>query len=81
MANESQRPAFCVREGADEVRDVFCADRQPTVRGMADLQVLVGLKRAMPDAPAQSDAAEPSELSYQLAAVAVLVHSTALSGR
>jgi len=81
MANESHRPAFCMREGADEVRDVFCVDPRPTVRGLADLQVLVGHKRAMQAAPAQAVPSEPGgDLSNQLAAVAALTHSTALSG-
>jgi hypothetical protein len=80
MTAESQQPAFCRREGADEVRDAFCVDPQPTVRSLADLQLLVGHKRPMPAAPADAAPAEPSELANQLAAVAALNHSTALSG-
>jgi hypothetical protein len=79
FASESHRPAFCTRKGADQVRDVFCVDPQPGIRGLADLQVLLELKRGKGEG--QAVASEPSDVSDQLAAVAVLAHSTALSGQ
>jgi hypothetical protein len=85
MATDSQQPAFCKRDGAgeDAVRDVFCVDPQPVLRGLTDLQVLIGHRVAMSDVPPPVEPPAQNELAYQAtqaAAVAVLGHSTALSG-
>jgi cytochrome c553 len=64
------RPQFCEREGADVVRDVFCADEPAEPRSLDELLVALALK------PAQLVGSDATPYS-----VAVLSHSTALSGR
>jgi mono/diheme cytochrome c family protein len=76
----SRQPAFCEREGADAIRDVFCVDPQPVIRSLTDLQFLIGHKLAISDEPPPVDPSVQDDLAYQAAAVAVLGHSTALSG-
>jgi mono/diheme cytochrome c family protein len=76
---ESRQPAFCEREGEDAIRDVFCVDPQPVIRSLTDLQVLIGHKVTMSGLPRPDDAYAQDGLA-QAAAVAVLGHSTALSG-
>ena len=75
-----KRFAFCDREGADAVRDIFCARPPPTVRSLRELEDLV---RVNPR-PREGDAAVPVGAAvdpYSVVSVATfLAHSTALSG-
>lgn len=69
-------PAFCGRAGDDAVRDVFCADTPAVLTSLDEL--LVALTLTPP--PARAD--DMTELIDRTPySVAVLGHSTALSGR
>lgn len=69
-----ETPAFCARPGADAIRDIFCVEPQPAIQSLHELAVLLKLKpAAVPDTSAES-------AFYALSSVAVLGHSTALSG-
>lgn len=74
-----QRPAFCERQTDDVVRDVFCASEPPVVRSLQDFQKLFDVDPRGPDTD------DPFKTAYYLnpinGDVAVLGHSTALSGR
>jgi hypothetical protein len=62
-------PALCRREGEDAVRDIFCTGGFPDIRGLRDLESRLGLTLS------------PEEISgTYLSRVAILGHSTALSG-
>jgi hypothetical protein len=63
------QPLFCAREGADEVRDLFCVEAPPRIASLNDLQVLLDLM------PRQDGSSQDG------AQVAMLGHSTALSGQ
>ncbi|HTU59825.1 MAG TPA: hypothetical protein VMF89_15340 [Polyangiales bacterium] len=69
-------PSFCARAGDDAVRDVFCTQPSAAPDDLDDLLVALNLK---PPPAAASDAnAAIDRTPYS---VAVLGHSTALSGR
>jgi hypothetical protein len=63
-------PAFCSREGEDAVRDIFCKGASPDIRSLHDLETRL-------------DVAFPLEGSSgaTFSPVAILGHSTALSGK
>lgn len=77
------RPAFCARAGDDAVRDLFCGRVQPAIRGLADLQRLLGMYRTAPAAPgavrAQRALENTDSVIYDN--LVLLGHSTALEGR
>ena len=73
------RPSFCARERDDAVRDTFCAGAVPSIGGLRDLHALLGT-----DPASQSvDALQALDLypNGAVNTVAVLGHSTALSGQ
>jgi cytochrome c553 len=72
-----RRPAFCSRDAADAVHDLFCAESPPAIRSLDDLQVELALK---PDVDFGAMPADEADHEL-LASVAVLGHSTALAGR
>jgi hypothetical protein len=79
VTGEAAAPGFCARAGADAVRDVFCAPVPPTIRGLHDLQVLLGFYSAEAEAIQGPQAAgKLYEASGHIAAA--LGHSSALSG-
>src|SRR5262245_2726316 len=45
-----ERPGFCARDGADVVRDVFCAEELREIPGLLDLERRLGLGIAPEDA-------------------------------
>ncbi|MDD9969512.1 MAG: hypothetical protein OXR73_24925 [Myxococcales bacterium] len=64
------RPALCARDRDDAVRDVFCAPTSSIIGSLTELQQALGLQQVIdlgPDSPGWKP-------------VAVLGHSTALSG-
>lgn len=74
-----ERPGFCDRPGDDEVRDAFCTEEPPAIRGLEDVLALFDLTpRAGELAPEDPFAAvrhlDPGQQ------IVVLGHSTALSG-
>jgi hypothetical protein len=79
-ATAADRPAFCAHDGDDAVHDAFCMGPVPAIRSLRDLQLLLALRPE--DEPLEPTPVVPgqSEPSYTLSAVAVLGHSTALSG-
>jgi hypothetical protein len=74
------RPAFCSHDGDDAVHDAFCKGPVPEIRGLRDLQLLLALRPE--EDPPEPIPVGPGQLDpyYTLSAVAVLGHSTALSG-
>lgn len=77
-----QRPGFCARPDEDAVRDVFCAEAPPEVTGLSELQQLLNLQPHSydPDAP-QVPNPMPDNPFAAAGRVAVMSHSTSLSGR
>jgi hypothetical protein len=80
------RPGLCARAGDDPVRDVFCGDDPPVIRSLRDLQEALGVAPLPPDADPEAQAAyvegaSTVNLARSFGGVAVLGHSTALSGR
>lgn len=69
-----QLPGLCDHDRGDKIRDLFCTDPPPDVRGLSDLQTLLGTK---PD-----DLGNRMADAYGASAfVTLLSHSTALSGQ
>lgn len=77
---EPAAPGFCARAGADEVRDLFCNSAQPTIRGLRDLQELLGFYASSAEA---TDEPQTAGMLFEGTGhvAAALGHSTALSGR
>jgi hypothetical protein len=73
--SESKRPGLCAREGADFVRDVFCAEQRPSLRSLADLRHALRLGGGSPSE------GETSKLTDKPTQHVFLTHSTALSGQ
>jgi hypothetical protein len=71
-------PAFCEREGADAVRDVFCGEEPPKFRGLAELESALGIVFGSTDSY-ESASSGVVGLADQAVSV-VLSHSTALGG-
>jgi hypothetical protein len=71
------QPGFCAREGDDAVRDVFCSDAPPEVGSLHELLALLELDPSGFD-PNALDAQNMLDPERH---VAVIGHSTALSGR
>jgi len=69
------RPTFCDRAGDDAIRDAFCSGALAPVRSLRALQALLDIEPAPPDT--QPNIGDP----YRIKFVAVLGHSTSLSGR
>jgi mono/diheme cytochrome c family protein len=78
-ARKPEQPALCGRDRADAVRDVFCAPKPPSIRSLEDLQAALLLQ---PHAPQTDEDVPLTPLGVPQGdrAVAVLGHSTALSG-
>jgi hypothetical protein len=73
-------PGFCARPGADAVRELFCTPVQPTIRGVRDLEILLGFlspEAAASEAPAAAGVVDNGDRHI----TAALGHSTALSGQ
>jgi hypothetical protein len=62
-------PAFCSRKGADAVRDIFCKDGAPGISSLRDLETRLKLAFS-----------PEGVVGTYLSRVAILGHSTALSG-
>lgn len=79
---EPARPELCARERDDAVRDVFCAATPPMVRSLEDLQQALDLDPNQAGDGYESGLAAMTggTLSGSNHVVAVLGHSTALSG-
>jgi hypothetical protein len=77
----SVTPGFCARDDEDAVRDVFCGDGPPQVRGLSDLQELLGVQphAPNPNAPYVGDPLKDNPFSA-VGSVSVMAHSTSLSG-
>jgi hypothetical protein len=72
-------PKFCERPGDDAVRDVFCVHTRPEITSLEDLMSLV--KANVASNPEDRDAGRgPATSLGTVRYVAVLGHSTALSG-
>lgn len=67
------RPALCSHARQDAVRDVFCAPTLPAIGSLQDLRDVLGIELQPPSAGVQA--------ALSGANVALLGHSTALSGR
>ncbi|HET8935746.1 MAG TPA: hypothetical protein VFN67_20000, partial [Polyangiales bacterium] len=78
----ANRPGFCESDDEDSVRDVFCADAPPEVRSLSDLQKRLQLDPASKDPGAPYVGAPISDNPHSAQRpIAVLSHSTSLSGR
>lgn len=75
-----ERPGFCERAGDDAVRDVFCAESLPELSSFEELRALFGLQLQNPDAGVPGDVFAGVRGLDPALHVAVLGHSTALSG-
>jgi hypothetical protein len=74
-------PALCLREGDDLVRDLFCTEARPEIRSFRELQdLLQAAARRWEARAAASGQTLITNGVRGLANVAVLGHSTALSG-
>ncbi len=62
-------PALCSREGEDAVRDIFCKHGSPNIRSLRDLETRLDLAFS-----------QEGIVGTYLSRVAILGHSTALSG-
>lgn len=84
-------PGFCARDGADAVRDVFCADDAPMISGLDDLKRALSLDTYQTSSASYRDMAEDGGVTLAPTQpdsgvilnlnIAFLGHSTALSGR
>ena len=74
-SRSAQAPAFCTRPGNDAVRDLFCGAKPPAIESVHDLRAALQLEPP-PDPSTDERAPFESAAGY----VAVLAHSTALSG-
>jgi hypothetical protein len=79
-SSELTRPAFCDRESDDAIRDLFCAEPQPIVRSLEDLQDLLNINPRAPDPDKPAAPFAFSNVDAIAGFVAVLGHSTALPG-
>lgn len=80
QAGSELRPAFCDRQGDDAVRDVFCIGAPPVIANLEEFQNLFDVNPRGPEDP--NDVFQSAlYLSAINGDVAVLGHSTALSGR
>ncbi len=70
-------PAFCARPAEDAVRDVFCGATPPAIRSLQDLRTALQIMPPL----AADEVPTPATLQSADGFVAVLSHSTALSGR
>jgi hypothetical protein len=75
-SNSSGPPALCARERNDVIHDLFCGESQPAIGNLVDLMTLV---KANPVSSEEAMMPPSTPLAYQRY-VAVLGHSTALSG-
>lgn len=71
-------PALCSRVGDDDVRDVFCGATAPEIRSLTDLERLLGIE--FPEDASSGTYAPYGYGSGDAPRLAVLAHSTALSG-
>jgi hypothetical protein len=76
-ASAPARFALCERDRDDAVRDVFCSDDPPTIRGLSDLQRALRLD---PSAPRSSEPDSTTSVYGVNRITVALGHSTALSG-
>ena len=75
-----ERPPLCERDGADAVRDAFCSDSPPALSSFEELRALFDLQLQNPDAGVPGDVFAGIRGLDPALHVAVLGHSTALSG-
>jgi hypothetical protein len=80
VTGEPPLPGFCARAGSDAVRELFCTPVQPTIRGVRDLEILLGF--FSPEAEAREGPAAAGGVDNgDRHITAALGHSTALSGQ
>jgi cytochrome c553 len=74
-------PGFCMRPDQDAVRDVFCGDEAPDIQGLHDLQTLLEISpTSKDDGLPYVGGAMPDNPYHAASRVAVMSHSTSLSG-
>jgi hypothetical protein len=78
LGPDPKRPEFCERQGADIVRDVFCAAAPPAIHSLRDLQSALKL---LPPSWASSGATDGADSDRSAKYFVALGHSTALAGR
>lgn len=75
----NERPGFCSRDGADAVRDVFCAETSDPVHRLLDLERRLSVSLVPTDAGRQNYAGGYDSSGFMPAVL--LAHSTALNGQ